>query len=61
MGLGRADDGAGSAVAYAIYHDEDLAQVVVPDEEPWTKESRTERPKRNITLGGLGGVEKVRV
>jgi hypothetical protein len=35
--------------------------VVVPDEELWTKESRTERPKRNITLGGLGGVEKARV
>jgi len=36
-------------------------QVVVLYEELWTKESETERPKRNITLRGLGGVEKVRV
>ena len=51
----------GNVVAYAIYHDGGLAQAVVLDEELWTKESGTERPKHNITLGGLGGVEKVRV
>jgi hypothetical protein len=32
VGLGRAGDGAGSTVAYAIYRNGDLAQVVVPDE-----------------------------
>jgi len=33
VGLGRVGNGERSTVAYAIYHDGDLAQVVVPDEE----------------------------
>lgn len=32
VALGRTGDGAGSVVAYAIYHDGDLAWVVVLDD-----------------------------
>jgi hypothetical protein len=52
---------AGGLVAYSIYHDEKLAQVVVLNEKEWKEEIHRQRPTRNVTIGALEGVEKVKV
>ncbi|KAF2095112.1 hypothetical protein NA57DRAFT_79600 [Rhizodiscina lignyota] len=59
--LGKTDNGPGAVVAYSIYHDSTLAQIVLLNEELWHAEPGKERPGRNITLGPLGGVDKVQV
>lgn len=54
-------DEAGDVVAYSMYHDGNLAQIALLNEDYWTKNESYKRPSRDVTINDLHGVRKVKV